>query len=84
MSEVRAALARKITAARDAELKRQLEQLGPGWAVGFRIKDADVLSASRQDRLAIEWEYHSVEVANGRVPVGLHGFCYVTLKDLEK
>ena len=84
MSEVRAALARKMTAARDAELKRQLEQLGPRWAVGFRIKDGGVLNTARRDRLTVEWEYHSVEIDNGRIPVGLHGFCYVTLKDLEK
>lgn len=66
---------------RDARLADELRQLGPGWAIGYRLKCSDLRYVSdRQAVQAAEWEFHPVKLVDDALPVGLADFCYVTLK----
>lgn len=64
----------------DAELRRRLDEMGPGWAVGWRLKDVGE-SGNVMDYPSVvtSYEFHTSELVNGKPGIGLVGFEYVTL-----
>jgi hypothetical protein len=73
----------KVVSERDAMLERQLRDLGPGWAVGYRLKTVPPLPDPVRGwpAVKVEWELHCVELVDGKLEAGLAGFSYVTLKE---
>lgn len=86
MSEVIDEAVRLCILKRDAMLVERLRELGPGWAVGWRLK-TDTFStgcwhASHENpKVTFEWEFHAIELVDGALPAALAEFTYVTLKD---
>ena len=69
----------------EAELKRRLDELGPGWAVGWRLKEmSEPGGAINPPIVTASYEFHTVEIIDGRAPVGLVGFQYVVLREGEE
>jgi hypothetical protein len=79
-----------LVAKRDAYLETRLRELGPGWAVGYRLKqdqpcpspyDVDRLGLAAGDTVKLEWEIHPVQLVNGELFCGHADFSYVVLKE---
>jgi hypothetical protein len=74
-----------VTAAlqrRDNMIASRLHQLGPGWAVGVRLKPQAYPARqqhSRQPTLDMEWEVHEMPLIDGKLVEALVGFDYFTL-----
>lgn len=79
-------LTAKAIADRNAMLEQKLRELGPGWAMGYRLKETPFPSSSVRgfgegDVVTIEWELHAVQLVDGKIAAGLAGFQYVMLKE---
>lgn len=79
-SEIVAAIMRE----RDAKIEARLRELGPGWAVGFRLKEQpypvrESIGASAS--IGMEWETHEAEIIDGEIAIGFAGFHYVVLRN---
>lgn len=68
---------------RDERLEGLLRELGPGWAIGFRVKQQPypaLKSIGAPQSIDMEWETHEVPVVEGEIIGALAGFHYVTLR----
>lgn len=82
MISVRDEAVKRLIDERDAHLKARLEELGPGWSIGYRLKPAKYPVRERIGApaiVALEWETHEVELIDGAVPMAHAGFSYVGL-----
>lgn len=72
-------------AERNAMLEQKLRELGPGWAIGYRLKEAefDARGPSWPEPMTVDlvWETHVVELVDGQLSAGHADFQYVTLKE---
>ena len=67
----------------NSRLQERLEELGPGWAIGYRLKQkpySPKLQSYEPASVDLEWETHEVELIDGQVPLVMQGFQYVGLK----
>lgn len=74
----------RVLAQRDEEIRKRLERLGSGWAVGVRLKpDIPYPRPSNRDAGIVEmiFEYHEVETLDGKLPYGIAGFQYFQLRE---
>jgi hypothetical protein len=87
LRELAADRAREVMAGVLTEVQRRLEELGPGWAVGWRLKPGHPFPRAHGPLEALEppleFEFHSVETADGKVSYALDGFHYVRLPEPE-
>ena len=85
LRDVSSRAAEALRAQVDEELERRLRELGPGWAVGWRIQPAGfyrpITNLFERPQEAMTIEYHAVEIVDGKLSIGLNDFHYVTLKD---
>lgn len=75
-------MVRKAIAHRDARLEARLRELGPGWAIGFRLKQQPYpvrQHHAQQPTLDMEWEVHEMQLIDGKLVEALIGFQYYTL-----
>lgn len=67
---------------RNNMVANRLNQLGPGWAVGVRLKPQPYpvrQQHAQQPTLDMEWEVHEMQLIDGRLVEALIGFEYFTL-----
>lgn len=67
---------------RNNMIANRLNQLGPGWAVGVRLKPQPYpvrQQHAAQPTLDMEWEVHEMQLIDGKLVEALIGFQYFTL-----
>lgn len=67
---------------RNNMIANRLNQLGPGWAVGVRLKQQPYpvrQQHAQQPTLDMEWEVHEMALIDGKLVEALIGFEYFTL-----
>ena len=76
-------VADKVIREHNAKLEDRLKELGPGWAIGTRLRQEPYQTgphSHRQHVLEMSWEWHEVQLVDGELAEGLSGFHYVTLR----
>lgn len=67
---------------RNNMVANRLNQLGPGWAVGLRLKPQRYPVGhqhAEQTTLDMEWEVHEMQLIDGKLVEAMIGFEYYTL-----